>query len=253
MPDDPYGSLHYRSVIAWPQRLAREWLFLEAAFAGIPGRRLLDLGSGTGEHAAFFASHGFEVVGIDQSVSMLEQARAEVVRPDVTFLSGDITEVGALAQGTFGAAVCLGNTLPHIGDTGHLERFAHGLRARLAPGGVFVLQVLNYEKVFARGQRYLPPTFRREGEHELVFLRLMDPQPDGRTVIFCPSTFRYCAAADPPLEIVASRRVVLRGWRRPEIDATLEKAGFRSRETYGGYDGSPYDATESADLLLVAR
>lgn len=251
MPDDPYASLHYRSVIAWPQRLAREWPFLQSAFERIPARRILDLGCGTGEHAALFASHGFEVVGIDASASMLEQARASLPAAGVTLVAGDMTRLASLVSGAFGAATCLGNTLPHIAE---LETLARGLREHLAPGGVFVLQVLNYDRIFARGQRYLPPTFRGDEEGgETVFLRLMSPQPDGRTVIFCPSTLRLRPDADPPLEILASRRVVLRGWRRPEIDEVLDAAGFKTRRAYGGYDGSDYDPVDSPDLLLVAE
>jgi glycine/sarcosine N-methyltransferase len=253
MTDDPYSSLHYRSVIRWPERLAREWPFLSNAFAGIPLTRILDLGCGTGEHATLLASKGFEVLGIDQSPSMLEQAREAVVDPKVQFLSGDITEVAQLASGSFGAAICLGNTLPHIQEVERLRALAVGLRERLAPGGVFVLQILNYEKIFARGQRYLPPTFRSEEDHEVVFFRLMDPRPDGRTVIFCPSTLRYRRDADPPLEIASTRRVVLRGWRRPEIEEVLNQAGFKDRRALGGYDRSAYDPMESPDLVLVAR
>jgi glycine/sarcosine N-methyltransferase len=253
MPDDPYASFHYRSVIAWPQRLAREWPFLEDSFAQIPVRRILDLGCGTGEHAALLASHGFEVVGIDASASMLEQAREAVKSPDVTFIAGDIAEVGALAAGTFGAAICLGNTLPHVEDAGRLTLLARGLREKLAPGGVFVLQMLNYERIFARGQRYLPPTFRRDADGETVFLRLMDPQQDGRTVIFCPSTFRYRPDADHPLEILSTRRVMLRGWRCSEVETILADAGFADRRVYGGYDASAYDPLESPDLLLVVH
>jgi SAM-dependent methyltransferase len=253
MPDDPYASLHYRSVIAWPQRLAREWPFLRSAFDRIPAKRILDLGCGTGEHAVLFASHGFEVVGIDASASMLEQARSVLPVTGVTLVAGDMTRIASLVSGTFGAAVCVGNSLPHIGAESELESLARGLRERLAPGGVFVLQVLNSERIFARGQRYLPPTFRGDEGEETVFLRLMSPQPDGRTVIFCPTTLRFRSAADPPLEILASRRVVLRGWRRPEIDAVLDEAGFKTRRAYGGYDGSDYDPVDSPDLLLVAE
>ena len=62
-PTNHYAHIDYRKVIAWPKRLAREWAFLERPFGALPSRRLLDLGCGTGEHARFFASHGFEVVG----------------------------------------------------------------------------------------------------------------------------------------------------------------------------------------------
>ncbi len=55
------------------------------------------------------------------------------------------------------------------------------------------------------------------------------------------------------MELVASERLVLRGWRPAEIDAALERAGFSSRELYGSFGRDPFDASESSDLVVVAR
>ncbi len=41
-----------------------------------PGERILDLGCGTGHLTQAIAERGVEVVGIDHSASMIEQARA---------------------------------------------------------------------------------------------------------------------------------------------------------------------------------
>ena len=251
MSDDPYSRVDYRRFVAWPDRIRREWPFLEAALASAPAKRLLDLGCGTGEHARFLASQGFAVVGIDASESMLEKAR-EVPAAGVEFIAGDITDVAALTEGTFGGAICLGNTLPHVREPPALARLFAGLRARLAAGAPLVLQVLNYERVFADRQRFLPLNFRSEAGAEVVFLRLMDPRPDG-TVVFTPSTLRYRPDGDPPLEVVDSRNVVLRGWTRQDLDGALEAAGFLRRDTYGTVATVPFDARASHDLVIVAR
>jgi 2-polyprenyl-3-methyl-5-hydroxy-6-metoxy-1,4-benzoquinol methylase len=75
MPDDPYSRVDYRRFVAWPQRIEREWPFLQKVLGSAPSRRVLDLGCGTGEHARFLATKGFSVVGIDASESMLAKAR----------------------------------------------------------------------------------------------------------------------------------------------------------------------------------
>ena len=64
-PDDPYSRVDYRRLVAWPERIEREWPFLSRVL-GHSGR-VIDLGSGTGEHSRFLASKGFAVVGIDSS------------------------------------------------------------------------------------------------------------------------------------------------------------------------------------------
>jgi SAM-dependent methyltransferase len=243
----------YRRLVAWPQRIEREWPFLSRAI-GSAGR-ILDLGSGTGEHSRFLASKGFDVTGIDSSPAMLAKAADTPLPPNLAFVEGDMTRVAELVEGPFDAAICLGNGLPHVSDRESLARMLAGLRARLRPGAAFVLQVLNYDKVHETGQRALPVNVREAepgSDGEIVFLRLMTPQPDGM-VIFTPTTLRYRAGADPALEIVASRNVRLKGWRRQELEDALEGAGFRDRQVFGTVGDLPWERLASPDTVVVAR
>lgn len=253
---DPYSRLDYRRMVAWPRRREREWPLLREILATAPARRVLDLGCGTGEHSRLFAEQGFEVVGVDRSETMIAKAREAGEPEGVRFVQGDLREVEDLAGlGRSGAAVCLGNTLPHLTEQQDLERLAAGLGRSLLPGAPLLLQILNYDRIFERGERHLPLNFRPapEGEDgELVFLRLMTPRPDG-TVIFNPSTLRYRPDADPPLTVDHARRVVLRGWRRSEIEAVLGRAGFEGFEAWGSFEKDPFEPRESRDLLLCTR
>ncbi len=254
MSDDPFALIDYRSLVDWPKRLAREWPFFEAVFQAAPTRRVLDLGCGPGEHARLFASHGFEVVGIDRSPAQLAQARAEGASDRLRFVEGDITDVASLVEGGFGAAVSIGNTLPSLGDEATLARLLAGLRQRLLPHAPIVLQLLNYDRIARTQQRALPVNVLPDpdGDGELVFLRLLDPQPDGR-VIFTPSVLRYRSGGDPPLEVVATRHVDMRGWRLAELELLLKAAGFADVQAYGGMDRALFDAGTSIDLVVVAR
>jgi glycine/sarcosine N-methyltransferase len=251
--DDPYSRVDYRRLIAWPQRIEREWPFLERVLATAPTRRILDLGCGTGEHARFLGSHGFEVVGVDSSPTMLAKAMEPPLPAGVSFVEGDIIEVGSLVTGEFGAAICLGNTLPHVREAAALDNLIGGLGQRLHPSAPFVLQVLNYERILRTKQRFLPLNFRTDDAGgEIVFLRLMDPRPDG-TVIFTPSTLRYRPDGDPPLEVVSARNVLLRGWTRGDLEDALARGGFAVRDFYGTVGTIPYEPRESPDLVVVAR
>ncbi len=248
---DRFASIDYRALVDWPARLAREWPFLERALAPAPSRRLLDLGCGPGEHAAFLADHGFEVVGVDASPSMLETARAHVASPNVRFVFGDLGELDRLVDGRFGAAICLGNTLPSLRTPDELVRVLVALGRRLLDGAMFVAQLLNYEKIFAAGQRHLPLTVRPSGDGALVFVRLMDLLPGG-DVYFSPIVLRYRPEGEPMVTVEGSERVRVHGWTRPEIDARLKAAGF-SAEYFGSFQGSAYSPNESTDLVIVAR
>jgi hypothetical protein len=53
--------------------------------------------------------------------------------------------------------------------------------------------------------------------------------------------------------VQSSREVLLRGWRRAELEAVLADAGLPAERALGGFDGRPFDPAESQDLVLVAR
>ena len=144
----------------------------------------------------------------------------------------------------------MGNTLPSMVDAAKLARLASGVRRRLVPGAPWVVQILNYDRIQAAGQRALPVNVLPDEDGELVFLRLMDPKPDGR-VIFTPAMLRYRSGGDPPLELLAARNADMRGWRLAELQPILRAAGFERIEALGGIDGAPFDAKASADLVLV--
>jgi SAM-dependent methyltransferase len=252
MPADRFASIDYRALVDWKARLSREWPFLERALEGAPSSRLMDLGCGPGEHAGLLSSHGFEVVAVDASPSMLDSARAHVSSSSVTFVAGDLVQLDILVQGSFGGAICLGNTLPSIRTAADLGRLFSALRNHLLPGGVVVLQLLNYEKIFATAQRHLPLTLRPTDDGTLVFVRLMDPRPGG-DLVFSPVVLRYRPDGDPMVAVEGSERVEVHGWTRPEVDALLEKTGFERREYFGSVTFAPFSPMESADLVALAR
>jgi hypothetical protein len=80
----------------------------------------------------------------------------------------------------------------------------------------------------------------------------MTPQPDG-TVLFYPTTLHLRPDHEPAVEVKHTREVRLHGWKRADVEAVLEREGFHQREAFGGFDGAPWDAETSWDLLLVAR
>lgn len=264
---DPYSRVDYRRLIAWPERIRREWPLLEKVLGSGPSRRVLEVGCGPAQHARALADGGFEVVAVDQSEAMLAAAREEPLPDGLTLVQGDMLEVDRLVEGTFGAALCLGNVLPHVKDEESLARFAGALARALEPGAPFLLQILNYDRIHGKKIRSLPINFRPgpgggEGsaggereeseESEIVFVRLMTPLPDGR-VLFYPTTLVLDPGAEQPVRVDHGKEVVLRGWRRAEVEEIFAEAGLEPDRAYGAFDGSPFEPLESQDLVLVVR
>jgi SAM-dependent methyltransferase len=253
--DDPYRRMSYRRLIAWPKRLERERPFLERQLRMAPEASVLDLGCGTGEHALLFASLGYRTVGVDRSDEMIAkcldyQDRHPPFGP--RFVGGDFGELGGLVEEPFGAAICLGNVLPHIEDEA-LGRCLAAWAERLLPAARLIVQSVNYERLRSQGIRHLPVNFREHPEEggEIVFLRVVTPVGD-RHFRFHPTTLHLRPGHEPPLELKATKEVLLRAWTLPEMEGQLDAAGFSLEAVYGDMTEGPFEAASSPDLVLVA-
>lgn len=102
--------------------------------AARPGEHILDIGCGTGGHAAQLVALGCTVVGVDASASMLAVARAQV--PDAAFVDVDVVH-DAPTLGEFDAV--LSNAALHWMQPQEVA-LAY-VRACLAPGGRFVAEM----------------------------------------------------------------------------------------------------------------
>src|SRR5437763_14802365 len=110
MADDRYAKFDYSRLIAWGPRLEREWPLLEEVLREAPSKSILDLGSGTGEHARFLAAKGFDVTGVDSSPAMLEKSRAAAgEQPNLRFVAGDTRHLANLLAAPLGRASGPGN------------------------------------------------------------------------------------------------------------------------------------------------
>lgn len=256
--ESPYSRLNYRRLIAWPERIEREWPFLRSQLAGSPEPSVIDLGCGTGEHVRHLASQGYRSVGLDRSEEQIAAARDyedEFGSLGPRFVIGDLAEITHRVSERFGLALCLGNVLPHLEDD-VLERVLKETLEVLLPGGRLVVQLLNYERIFEKGIRHLPLNFRGDPaeDGEIVFLRLLrrDNSGDDRHIWFYPTTLTLRPGDDRPVEVEAAREVKLRAWRRKDLKAQLIEGGFEVEATHGDMLGGPYDPESSPDLVLVA-
>lgn len=126
-----------------------------------PGRRALDLACGTGTLALMLADEGWEVVGLDASAEMLEQARAKAANLDTpgrtTFVQGDMRGfeiqnkqlriekdiAGSFSQfsllnSPFDLVTCFYDSLNYMLTDADLAACFQTAARALAPGGLLV-------------------------------------------------------------------------------------------------------------------
>jgi ubiquinone/menaquinone biosynthesis C-methylase UbiE len=156
----------YRGIGQYAERDRPGWHdevdALAGALAALPSARTLDVACGTG----FLTRHlPGEVVGLDQSESMLDEARRQA--PNAEFIQGDALDL-PFEDGSFGR-VFTGHFYGHLDDADR-ERFLTEAR-RLAPELVIVDSALREDvEPVERQERIL-----NDGSRWEVYKRYFEP------------------------------------------------------------------------------
>jgi SAM-dependent methyltransferase len=243
-------SIDYDRFVDWEGRLAAEMPFIERQLQTVDARRVLDAACGTGVHAVALAKRGYEVVGADLSVGMIERARDNAVDvPRVCFQVAGFGELRPRVSDGFDAVLCLGNSLPHALTPESLAATLDDFAACLRPGGLLLIQNRNFDAVLRERDRWMGPQSYREGETEWLFLRFYDFGPEG-LLAFNVMRLRREGGADWSQRITSTQ---LWPQRQEELTEALAAAGFEAITSFGDLQGAPFDAGSSPNLVVTAR
>ncbi|HKF82306.1 MAG TPA: class I SAM-dependent methyltransferase [Solirubrobacterales bacterium] len=117
----------------WTARLLEE-----ARAHGLEGKRLLDVGCGTGLSLISMVERGWEVTGCDISAEMLELARAKV-SGRAELVVADMRELPVL--GGFDLVWAVNNPFNYLLGVDELVATLSGMRGNLAPGGIVLFDL----------------------------------------------------------------------------------------------------------------
>jgi glycine/sarcosine N-methyltransferase len=136
-----------------------------------PGARLLDCACGIGTQALGLAALGYEVTGTDVSPKALERARREAMTHhiDAELIVSDMRDLDTVARTAFDAVIACDNALPHLLGVEDLDVAVGAIARVLAPGGVFLASVRDYDTLRVERPSGLPAMTReRAGKREIV-------------------------------------------------------------------------------------
>jgi SAM-dependent methyltransferase len=210
-----------------------------AARVEIAGRRILDVGCGTGRHLARIRALGGLPVGVDLSPALLAEARrigVPLVRADMRALP--------FASGRFDGVTSLFTSFGYFSRQEDRLAVREAVRV-LAPGGFHVLDFLNRDRVLAHPN---PVSERESGGFRIRERRRLESEGGGRIV---KSVTVVAARSGEP---VAQYEEGVNLWSAEELRALLADSGLRVLHEWGEYDGSPFDAaTSSRHVWLSTR
>ncbi len=215
--------------------------FVEKNAGALSGKNILDIGCATGELAYRLTEAGAHVTGIDLNEDLLNQAKAAKNHPHLNFQRGDMLRLKTDFQpGSFDHVICFGNTLVHLLSPDLIRRMIDGVYSVLKPGGLFLLQILNYDYILSGPVTQLPAI---ETEN-IKFIRNYHFEPKNPVIRF---------QTDLQLKkegITISNETNLLGLKSHELNEILRSAGFGNIAFYSNFASGTFGGKH---LPLVAK
>jgi glycine/sarcosine N-methyltransferase len=228
---DFYESLadEYRFLYAdWNASVKRQGGILEMLFSALgvpPGGTVLDCAAGIGTQAIGLAERGYRVTATDLSPSSLEKLQQEAARRGLSIptRTADLRALDA-SLGTFDAVIAMDNALPHLSEE-ELPRAAAQMRARLRPGGAFLISVRDYDQLRAQRPRFDRQQVTDGPEGRRITFQIWDWSEDGSRYSLEQFVLRQTA---PGQYEARGHRGEYRAVGREELTRALTAAGLTS-------------------------
>lgn len=150
---------------------------------------------------------------------------------------GDILQFSA-----FDGVLCFGNILPHLPDEVAIHRFFSSVYQSLHNDGVFIVEVLNYDRILAEKKT----DFRDKETDKFIFRRRYDFLPD-RNIRF---TITF---TDKRRSTISSDFTILRPLKRQTLLALFEQIGYQSVAVYSDYSFTESRAEDYAVVYVAKR
>lgn len=209
-----------------------------------PRSRVLDLGCGGGRQTLELARRGHRVLGVDSADGALSQARqaARGERLNAHFLKNDLRQIPYRAE--FDAVISLFASFGYLPSERDDLKALESIQRALKPGGRLLLDLLNKEWLM----RHFEPNAWEQGEgargavalDEISFNFETGRLENRRTII------NKDGSRTPDF-------VSLRVYALTEIKSLIARAGLIYRQSFGGFDGTPYGMDRQRMIVLAEK
>ncbi len=234
-------SENYHLIYAdWDEAVEQQGAALDRVIRDILGpgpKRILDAACGIGTQALGLARRGHEVTGTDLSPGAVARARAEAKRLGVA-LSAEVADLRNLPDalvGPFDVVCALDNALPHLEGETELAQALRGIATRLAPGGLFLASIRDYDAMLRDRPRVEAPRVIDEPAGHRVVFQVWDWAPDGSSYRLHLYFVRYRDGIGAETRVFTGRYWPLTRARLEKLLAAagLERSAWHEPETSG--------------------
>lgn len=220
----------WREFIDWGKRRKGEDNFLVNQFHKHNVKKVFDAALGDGCDSIYLLKQGFDVTSneIDKVFldKALENAKVENVELKITSLDWRKLDT-ELAEGSFDAVICLGNSLTHLFTKKDQLETLRQFKRILRKGGILIIDERNYQYILDNREKILQGDFRYSGKYVYCGEKV-----HGKPVEISDSRVK--------MEYTDERTgkkgyLILYPFRRGEVKNLLAKTRFASIEQFSDY------------------
>lgn len=202
--------------------------------------KILDLGCGRGRHSINLSEKGYTVKGIDLSRQAIRTAQAKVKDRGLENISFEIRDMRKSLDETFDAIVNLFTTFGYFRSDAENASVFDSVVAMLRPGGIFVLDYLNAEKV---RETYRPTESGKFQDIEYEIQRYIEGDMIFKDIVFSGERVNG--------QKKYSERVKL--YQLDWFQREMRKRNLVIDHVYGDYRGHDFDPENSNRLLIISH
>ena len=221
----------YDQMTGFEGRFVREEPFFKTLVDEYNIGTALDAGCGTGFHSHLLAKLGVNVTAVDLSEAMLEVLHRHAAERGLSIRTVRVAfqELQSQLKATFDGVFCMGNALAHLLTTQDLRLTLGSFSKLLKPGGILVLQMLNFDRILGQRPRIL--SVKTSGD--TVYTRYYEYADPFIKFNIAKST----KGNDQPDEVITTTlRPVL--WK--DLSVILKEEGFERVKNFGSISMAVY-------------
>ena len=178
---DNLAAEYHKLFADWQSATQEQAVMLDKLFASNGYDKIaciLDCACGIGTQAIGLAALGYHITGSDISQGELAEARqrAENNHVQIPFVRADFCALSDSFDRQFDIIIAMDNALPHMLTADDLSAAIKSITGQIAPGGMFVASIRDYDALLKNKPPYSPPYIHKTDKGQQVSFQTWDWQ-----------------------------------------------------------------------------